>query len=79
VFSTWAYDAGKEGNVIEAQLDHVIGTKVQAAYDRAQRLDLRRELMAWHEQQLIAARDGAQVVPLQRKAKYGQADGIASA
>ena len=66
VFSTWAYDAGKDGNAIEAQLDHSVGTKVQAAYDRAQRLDLRRELMAWHEGQLIAARDGAQVIALRK-------------
>jgi integrase len=66
VFSTWAYDAGKEGDVIEAQLDHTIGSKVQAAYDRAQRLDLRRELMTWHEGQLIAARDGAQEIALRK-------------
>lgn len=66
VFSTWAYDAGKESDVIEAQLDHAIGSKVQAAYDRAQRLDLRRELMTWHEGQLLAARDGAQVIALRK-------------
>ncbi len=68
VFSTWSYEAGRDGAVIEAQLDHTIGSKVQAAYDRLQRLDLRRELMTWHESQLIAARDGAQVVVLQRHA-----------
>jgi integrase len=39
-----------------AQLDHVVGTKVAASYDRAKRLELRRALMAWYENTLIAAR-----------------------
>ena len=64
VFSTWAHDAGKDGDVIEAQLDHSIGTKVQSAYDRAHRLELRRQLMAWYESALFAARDGAEVVSI---------------
>jgi integrase len=63
VFSTWARDAGRDADVIEAQLDHTIGTKQSAAYDRAKRLEIRRELMAWYEGQLLAARDGATVVP----------------
>ncbi len=67
VFSTWARDAGKDGDTIEAQLDHVVGSKVAQAYDRAKRLDLRRALVRWYEQQLIAARDGAQVVALTTK------------
>jgi len=70
VFSTWARDAGKDADVIEAQLDHTIGTKQAAAYDRAKRLEIRRELMTWYEGQLLAARDGATVVPL-RKATPG--------
>lgn len=68
VLNSWAGDGGKDMLAVEAQLDHVIGNKVTAAYDRAQRLDLRRELMRWHEGQLIAARDGADVVALPRKA-----------
>lgn len=64
VLSTWARDAGKDGDAIEAQLDHSTGSRVQAAYDRAHRLDRRRELMAWHEAALLAARDGADVIPL---------------
>lgn len=68
VLNSWAGDAGKDMLAVEAQLDHVIGNKVTAAYDRAQRLDLRRELVRWHEGRLIAARDGADVVPLPRKA-----------
>jgi integrase len=70
VFSTWARDAGKDGDAIEAQLDHVIGTKVQSAYDRAKRLELRRPLLAWYEARLLAARDGkAATVTSIRRAK----------
>lgn len=67
-FSTVCNDAGKGGDVVEAQLDHVVGTKVASAYDRAKRLELRRELMAWYEQTLLAARDGATVISLGKKA-----------
>ncbi len=67
-FSTVAREAGKDGDVIEAQLDHVVGNKVASAYDRAKRFDLRRSLMRWYEGQLIAARDGAEVVELKHKA-----------
>jgi hypothetical protein len=41
---------------------------VKAAYDRAKRLQRRADLVAWHEAALIAARDGAEVVELKRKA-----------
>jgi integrase len=68
LFSTWARDAGKDPDAIEAQLDHVVGNKVSAAYDRAHRLELRRELMSWYESTLIAARDGAEVTSLKRSA-----------
>jgi integrase len=64
VLSTWANDAGEDADAVEAQLDHVTGGKVKAAYDRAKRLERRRDLMARHEASLIAARDGAQIVPL---------------
>ena len=66
-FSTVCREAGKDGDVVEAQLDHVVGTKVASAYDRAKRLELRRELMAWYEATLIAARDGAAVVPIKKR------------
>jgi hypothetical protein len=52
----------KDADVIEMQLDHTIGTKRAAVYDRAQPLAMRRELMTWYEGQLLAARDGATVV-----------------
>lgn len=67
VFSTWCRDAGKDGDVIESQLDHVVGSKVAQAYDRSNRFDLRLALVRWYEQQLIAARDGAQVVAITTK------------
>ena len=67
-FSTISRDAGKDADVIEAQLDHVVGNKVASAYDRAHRLELRRELMAWYEDKLIAARDGATVHKFAKKA-----------
>ena len=67
-FSTIAREAGQDGDVIEAQLDHVVGNKVASAYDRSKRFELRRKLMRWYEGQLIAARDGAKVVELKRKA-----------
>ena len=58
-FSTVARDAGKSDEVIKAQLDHQVGNKTDSAYDRAKRLKLRRALLKWYEEQLIAARDAA--------------------
>lgn len=66
-FSTVAREAGKDGDVVESQLDHVVGNKIAAAYDRAKRLALRRELLTWYEAKLIAARDGAAVVAIGRQ------------
>ena len=54
-FSTICRDAGQNPDVIEAQLDHIVGSKVAAAYDRAKRLGLRRELVTWYEEQLVTA------------------------
>ena len=66
-FSTIARDAGKDADAIEAQLDHVVGNKVAAAYDRAHRLELRRAVMQWYEEVLIATRDGATVHALNQR------------
>jgi integrase len=65
-FSTICRDAGKDSDSIESQLDHIVGNKVAAAYDRAKRLELRRELMSWYEEMLVVARDGADVLPMRR-------------
>ncbi len=61
-FSTVAREACKDGDTIELQLDHVVGNKIAAAYDRAKRLQMHRGLLRWYERQLIAARDGAMVI-----------------
>ena len=65
-FSTVAREAGKESDVVEAQLDHVVGTKVASAYDRSKRLQLRRELMRWYERQSIAVDGRNSAIRLQR-------------
>jgi integrase len=65
-FKTVTADAGKDTEVVEAQLDHGVGNKVASAYDRAKRLELRRTLMNWYERELVAARDDDVVVPLTR-------------
>ncbi len=69
VLSTWANDAGEDSDVVEAQLDHGHPDKAKAAYDRAKRLQRRADLMAWHEDALIAARDGAKVLSIRTKSK----------
>lgn len=69
VLKSWAADAGKDADAVEAQLDHKIGTATQAAYDRAKRLERRRKLMTWHEASLLAARDGAAIIPLAKVAR----------
>ena len=63
-FSTLAREHGKDADAIESQLDHVVGNKTAAAYDRAKRLAFRYELMSWYEATLLAARDGAKVIEL---------------
>ena len=68
-FSTICREAGKDADSVEAQLDHVVGTTVAAAYDRSKRLELRRALLAWYEATLIAARDGAAVLPIKRRVR----------
>jgi integrase len=67
VFSTICNDAGKPGELVEAQLDHRVGNAVASAYDRAQRIELRRDLLAWYEGELIASRDGAIAIPLRAR------------
>jgi integrase len=66
-FSTVCREKGKDADTVESQLDHVIGDKTASAYDRAQRVELRRGLLNWYEETLIAARDGATVTELARK------------
>jgi len=72
VLSTKARDAGKDGDAIEAQLDHAKKDKVAAAYDRANLLERRRALMSWYEGELIVFRDGAQIIGLSRASTRNQ-------
>ena len=60
-FKSICSDHGKSTEAVEAQLDHIVGNPVASKYDRAKRLELRRELMAWYEERLVTARDGATV------------------
>ena len=46
-FSTFANEAGKPYPAIEMQLSHQVGSEVARAYNHAQYLDQRRELMQW--------------------------------
>jgi integrase len=71
VFSTWARDAGKDADAVEAQLDHATGSTTETSYDRSKRIERRRALLAWHESALIAARDGAAVLPFTKPASKG--------
>ena len=67
MLKTWAGNAGKPFDAIEAQLDHLnIGGNVAGSYDSADRLAPRRELMTWFEAELVVARDSAEVVAFQR-------------
>lgn len=64
VFKTVCKEGRKKGDEIEAQLDHRVGDSAENAYDRAKLVEARRVLMTWYESTLIAARDGATVVPI---------------
>ena len=63
-FKTTCANAGKDRDTSESQLDHLIGDKTESAYDRAERIALRVQLMRWYEEQLHAAQRGAQIIPL---------------
>ncbi len=48
MFSTIAHEqSGFSSDIIEVQLSHKVGSKVAQAYNRAQYLDQRRELLEW--------------------------------
>lgn len=66
-FSTVCREAQKLADVVESQLDHQVGNNVASAYDRAKRLQPRRELVTWYEATLIAARDGAEVIAMRTR------------
>lgn len=66
VASTALNEMGYRSDVIEAQLAHVQGNKVRAAYNHAQYIDERRELMqAWGDF-LDAIRRSGKVIPFRQ-------------
>lgn len=66
-FSTWAYESGYDGNVIEITLAHVDKNAVRAAYNNAQYMDRRRQLLQDWADTIDAKRQGARVIPIRRK------------
>jgi integrase len=63
-FSTAANEAGWRAEVIERQLSHEERDAVRAAYNHAQYLDERRELLQWWADRLDALRAGGEVIQL---------------
>ena len=66
-FSTWAYESGYDGNVIEITLAHVDKNAVRAAYNNATYMDRRRQLLQDWADTLDAKREGAKVIPIRRR------------
>jgi integrase len=64
--STSLNEQGYSPDVIELQLAHAERNKVRAAYNRAQRLAERRQMMQDWSNYLDALRAGAKVVPIKR-------------
>ena len=67
-FRTWAAERSQfPREVVESALAHVIGNKVEVAYQRGDLFDKRRRLMdAWAEYCAKAANMGASVIPLRK-------------
>lgn len=66
--STILNETGFKPDVIERQLAHIERNKVRAAYNRAEYLQDRREMMDWWGDFIDSARNGATVIPLHRQA-----------
>jgi integrase len=65
-FRDWAAETGKPTDIAEAALAHTLGNKTQAAYQRGDLLERRRELMTgWASH---CEKPPADVVPLRRSA-----------
>jgi integrase len=69
--STLLNEQGYHPDVIELQLAHAERNKVRAAYNKAQRLPERREMMQAWADHLDGLRTGAHVIPLRRKSRSG--------
>jgi hypothetical protein len=69
VASTILNEAGFRGDVIERQLAHSERDEIRGAYNRAEYLPERRQMMQQWADMLDALAQGAKVIPLQRRAK----------
>ena len=69
VASTILNEAGFRADVIERQLAHCERNEIRGAYNRAEYLAERRKMMQQWADMLDALAQGAQVIPLQRKAQ----------
>lgn len=70
IFSTIIREvsAGKFRNeVIESQMSHAIGNKVEAAYNHAEYLEERSVMMQWWSDYLDGLKAGAQVIPFKHR------------
>ena len=66
--STLLHEQGWKSDVIERQLAHGERNKVKAAYNHAQYLPERRQMMQAWADYLDALRDGAEIIPFKHKA-----------
>lgn len=66
IASTALNEMGYRWDVIEAQLSHVEGNRTRAAYNHAQYLDERRELMQGWANYLAAVRQSGKVIPFRQ-------------
>lgn len=66
-FSTWANESGYDFDVIEKTLAHVERSAVRAAYNRAEYVEKRRQLLQAWADTIDAHREGAKVIPIKRK------------
>jgi integrase len=66
IASTALNEMGYRWDVIEAQLSHVQGDRTRAAYNHAQYLDERRELMQGWADYLDAVRQSGKVIPFRQ-------------
>lgn len=66
IASTALNEMGYRSDVIEAQLSHVEGNRTRAAYNHAQYLDERRELMNGWASYLDAVRRSGKVIPFRQ-------------
>lgn len=66
-FSSTAYEkSGFPGEVIEKCLAHEEKNKIKGAYNRAEYLEQRRQLMQWWGNKLQAMEHGAEIVPIRK-------------